>query len=110
MNCPVCGHTDGACKGEEREIVTVSGVVKAGGPMRVPKQNVRVGRAGYQGNVEVYDPKFPKIRMVRLDPELEISDAASNPAPLLSATAAAEATVPAVASKPAPKKRAKAKE
>lgn len=62
--CIVCGHQDGACKPIDREIVTVSGVVKSGGPLRVPIVRSRVGKAGYQGNVELYDPKYPKLRMV----------------------------------------------
>lgn len=68
MNCPVCGHDDQSCKGDQRDVISISGVVAVNGPMRVPKQRTRFGRAGYKGNVELYDPKYPKLRMVNEEP------------------------------------------
>jgi hypothetical protein len=72
MNCPVCGHVDGACEGNVKtntaQIITADGVVARTGPERVPRQNGRIGKPGYvgerTGKVQVYDPAFPNITLV----------------------------------------------
>ena len=65
--CPICGHKDQMCVPVERSIITQSGEVRTNRPMRVPRQKVRFGKAGYIGQVEVYDPEYPAINLVQAD-------------------------------------------
>lgn len=75
MNCPVCGHPDGACKGStrtnERQVITSAGTQKRVGPERMPapggaaRWRNRVGYVGQaDGRVEVYDQAYPHITFV----------------------------------------------
>lgn len=81
--CPVCGHKDGACQPKTRQIFSPMGEFRTNALPREPIQRTRIGVAGYQGTVELYDPRHPKIHFVQ-DDDLAISeeapsDAASRP-------------------------------
>lgn len=64
MICPVCGAEDCAA-GHYVQSVGEREPTKP----RVPLQTTRRGRAGYIGDVEVYDPQYPYVHIVTPEPE-----------------------------------------
>ena len=66
--CRICGAADHNCAGgvptTSRQIIDSSGVRRVVGPLRVPRQRNTIGRAGYIGNVETFEPRAPKVRLV----------------------------------------------
>lgn len=64
--CVVCGAENSTCVGDPHTVVVISGLRPTGPKMRVPLQKPhRLGVAGYQGNVEVYDPSAPSLPIVQ---------------------------------------------
>jgi hypothetical protein len=53
----------------EPEQPIVSGVREPSGKPRVPKQSDSIGRSGYKGDVEVYEPSAPGVPLVNAEAE-----------------------------------------
>lgn len=74
--CPVCGAEKTGCGGHAvKGIIDLAGKPKPEPRVaRVPRQHQTIGRAGYVGQVEEYEPKYPKIKMVPTEPDLVVSN------------------------------------
>lgn len=76
--CSVCGADDHECKGtaavNEHQIIDFTGVRTTSERMRAPMQHVRDGRAGYIGDVELYEPTAPGVRLVQIGDGDEAAD------------------------------------
>lgn len=59
----------------DQQPVRVSGL-EPKGPMRVPRQPNTIGRAGYKGRVDVYEPAAPNVRMAPVEDSPELKEAA----------------------------------
>lgn len=101
--CPTCGADGHSCTGgamtDSRMIITNDGARKVTGPLRLPRQKNTIGRAGYVGRVETYDPKHPDVVLVQDDDDLEGDEEAADEA---QAAAPQDATLEAVKGAPAP--------
>jgi hypothetical protein len=83
--CPVCGHVNGACAGkvktQTRQIITADGMVTQHGLPRVPSNQRRGWKSGYVGNVQIFDPRFPNVRLVS-EPDEVVEEDADEPVEL----------------------------
>ena len=53
--------------------------VRTGAKMRVPRQSTRIGKAGYKGDVEVFEPSAPGVRMAAKEAEAAEDKAVAAP-------------------------------